>query len=997
MIVSQFYCVKCDKWFRQPIVFRRHQRECLIITMPQRNEEAEEEDNDEDNDENKKELRIENKNKNSLNRETKKESAVPVFSSRSSSPTKSPVKLETSTKATAGKRKLSLQNSIVNEQENKRTRLARTASAIALTAFKIPEPIVPGVKRRLGRPPKNPKPVDNSLKPEEEQQEENLKEDEKKINATSKSLISPITLPKSKRLLSKLITSQMTQSSRISTLKPTPASSALAAEPKKQKKKPGPKPKSSRLSSVSSIGSSSQSSNSKQLTRSTNKPGRPSRQLVAVDFEDTNNQSQDDDLDLDDDEIDEIDDIAVSDYEMDENTNASKQSTDTTTGAVNNLVTNAVANIKQETTLKSSNTNLSLTQTYKVKIQLCRPPSINTAASSNQLQASTSAASAVASASSALVANSSTTPNINSTTPSSKQHKEKENESILPLTPLKANAFVLNTPTATPSKQMTHMNSNLSVNASQNEPTESTNQNTNNSNVTTYFECPECDKKFVSQYGLLQHYDQHPTLAVTCSLCQITFENHHVLILHYKNAHNIKEKSERDSTASTNSKQQLNVIKKPDVKQKTFKSTGKSKQTSEDLIDVTGNITNDLSALPSIMTRTSRITNFSNNNNINNNSNHLNSTKPGLIAAAALLNHNLKYKTSGFADLSFIDFSCVNFPRIAQNFCEIWPRKLHAESTFQQPLHNYMCQKCGFYFPCKASLALHEMNKKFATSKLKAVTREIDSDQEKKNIDQAEEGEQRLNKNDSKKKITSRCELFMTNSKYLCYEKCLDEIITKIEDSFKSEDDDQEDKTCEFLKSFGLVPAKSLPVAAEGTEKKDQEKYLNLTEKLMLKLREQMLDINYQFIIDLDRWKFMHSTASVSTSATESNSEQSNDYYFHDTNKIHLKPHINLNRPLLIRSKKLKRNTFKASQTTIAAAAVTAAANKLHQRAQAAKPPQSQPQPSQPQQLNTFKSLLNAINSVNITSSTAKSSEVKTSHSSTTAKFSKPFFSATSG
>lgn len=280
------------------------------------------------------------------------------------------------------------------------------------------------------------------------------------------------------------------------------------------------------------------------------------------------------------------------------------------------------------------------------------------------------------------------------------------------------------------------------------------------------------------------------------------------------------------------------------------------------------------------------------------------------------------------------------------------------------------------------------MNKLFATSKLKAEHRQSDSEE--------------ANTTNSKKKITSRCELFMTNSKYLCYEKCLDEIITKIEDSFKSEEDDQEDKTSEFLKSFDLVPIKSLPVAEKtSVNKTDQSKYLNITEKLMLKLRQQMLDINYQFIIDLDRWKFMHSTASGSISTTESNSEQSNDYYFHDTNKIHLKPHINLNRPLLIRSKKLKRNAFKGSQTTIAAAAVTAAATRVHQRAQAAQAASViSPLPQPPvQQLTTFKSLLNAINSVNITSSTVKQSEVnsnaKSSHSN--AKFSKPFFSATSG
>jgi hypothetical protein len=335
-----------------------------------------------------------------------------------------------------------------------------------------------------------------------------------------------------------------------------------------------------------------------------------------------------------------------------------------------------------------------------------------------------------------------------------------------------------------------------------------------------------------------------------------------------------------------------------------------AKQTT-DLVDATNfdlNLNTDLSALPSIMTRTSRTT-----NNM-----HANSSKPGIIAAAALLNHNLKYKTSGFADLSFIDFSCVNFPRIAQNFCELWPRKLHSiESTNSssqqqqqqqqqqhQPLHNYLCNKCGFYFPCKASLILHKTNKLFASSKLKPCSNSNNV------ITTFDENNIIANNNSNKKKITSRCQLFMTNSKYLCYEKCLDEIITKIEDEErqqKLENTEKTDKTNAFLKSFDLVHVNTLPIGING-------KHLNLTEKLMLKLRDQMTDINHQFIVDLDRWKFMHSSSqnhSASTN-TDSNSEQSNDYY-HDSNKIHLKPHINLNRPLLIRSKKLKRNKLNLS------------------------------------------------------------------------------------
>ena len=65
--------------------------------------------------------------------------------------------------------------------------------------------------------------------------------------------------------------------------------------------------------------------------------------------------------------------------------------------------------------------------------------------------------------------------------------------------------------------------------------------NAANSNVTHTYECPECDKKFVSYYGLVQHYDQHPKLKVTCVLCEITFDNHHLLVEHNKNVHQLDE------------------------------------------------------------------------------------------------------------------------------------------------------------------------------------------------------------------------------------------------------------------------------------------------------------------------------------------------------------------------------------------------------------------------------------------------------------------------
>ena len=678
----------------------------------------------------------------------------------------------------------------------------RTLSLPAPVSIPQNEP----ARKRLGRPPKNtkPEPVKAIEPPKEEK------------------------LPKSKRLLSKL------------------------KELNKQKEATTVGKKSARLSSVSSVSSSTISSSNIKVNKNITK------QLETIDFENGDailNQS-----DIED--IDEIDNLQVSDCETNETEPASKN----------------------EQVLKPNNSNLNLIGTYKVKIQLRNTSTITTNIPNN---------------------NNKQKENIETKTDHQTPHKI-------------SNLFVLNTPTATPSKT-TQINTSINNQTEQ----ESSQQN---SNATAYFECPECDKKFVSRFGLFQHYDQHPTLAVTCPMCSITFENHHVLMLHDKNAHNIQSKDkETDKEAH---KQQ-----KPKAKNKN--KTKPVDEVSNQVID------NDLSALPSIMTRTSRLINNNQNNNI---------SKPSLITAAALLNHSLKYKTSGFADLSFIDFSCVKFPQIAQNFCELWPRKLQStDLSTQQPLHNYMCDKCEFYFPCKASLVLHKMNN--------SKTHLIDENQHK---------------------VASRCQLFMTNSKYLCYEKCLDEIITKIEQELETE------QTVEFLKTFDLVPSNTLPKLHELTS----------TEKLLLKLRQQMLDINHQFIIDLDRWKFIHSNQKQSN---DSNSEQSVDYY-HDSssqysNKIHLKPHVNLNRPLLIRSKKFKRNNSKlnALNTNIRAQISRPIVN--HKLA--------------PAQLVTFKSILNAINSVNITSTTSNidsKPKINTSTSqstavttTTTTKFSKPLFSATSG
>ena len=502
-------------------------------------------------------------------------------------------------------------------------------------------------------------------------------------------------------------------------------------------------------------------------------------------------------------------------------------------------------------------------------------------------------------------------------------------------------------------------------------PVANANVNNSASSNSHTFECPECDKKFVSYYGLFQHFDQHPNLAVSCTECQITFENHQALCLHNTKVHpnflaelnefkslkcgpqSAKKSEPPKSTTPTG--RIMPLIK--GAKQLNFQS--KSKSQGDELVAAIENtalsVNNELLALPSIMTRTSRLTNGE--KSFSQPVVNTTSAVAAMKTTAAIQKHNLNFKTSGFADLSFIDFSCLNFPRIAQNYCELWPRKLQLNNGSEaqlQPLHNYVCAECGFYFPCKASLTLHRMKKKFASSSLALPV-------------------------DETTKNSPLCPLFMTNSKYLCYEKCLDEIIDKIEMA--------EDSEADFFECFGLVDR----LRPSGCTKS-----ASLVTRLLGSLRKEMLGINPQFIVELDRWKLMHSSDSSFLGDAVPDFDAANY-----SSKIHLKPHVNLNRPLLIRSKKLKRHSQKAASS----------GNSSFKATTATKPVASQSVP-------TFTSVVNAINAANLSPAqtnkpsltpianqaaslvdlSAKTNIVpKPLNAPSVATFSKPFFTATSG
>lgn len=143
----------------------------------------------------------------------------------------------------------------------------------------------------------------------------------------------------------------------------------------------------------------------------------------------------------------------------------------------------------------------------------------------------------------------------------------------------------------------------------------------------------------------------------------------------------------------------------------------------------------------------------------------------------------------------------------------------------------------------------------------------------------------------------------MTNSKYLDYERTLDEVISKIEEMENEkpvESAEPDEQT--FMSWFGLIES----------NKAAQIQQQSHVEKLLLKLRQQlMLEINYQFNVELDRWKLTHSSLEqfnqFHNDITDTTSTPAVVHQY--SNKIYLKPSVNLNRPLLIRSKKIKRNT----------------------------------------------------------------------------------------
>ncbi|XP_015523016.1 ras-responsive element-binding protein 1 isoform X1 [Neodiprion pinetum] len=87
-------------------------------------------------------------------------------------------------------------------------------------------------------------------------------------------------------------------------------------------------------------------------------------------------------------------------------------------------------------------------------------------------------------------------------------------------------------------------------------------------------------------------------------------------------------------------------------------------------------------------------------------------------------NVNVGDSVTGFSDLTFMDFSAINFPGIARALCET---TLHLPASGE--VTKFQCRKCFRAFPCRASLDSHETD----CGTQIAVRENIPEDQSKRN------------------------------------------------------------------------------------------------------------------------------------------------------------------------------------------------------------------------------------------------------------------------
>lgn len=240
----------------------------------------------------------------------------------------------------------------------------------------------------------------------------------------------------------------------------------------------------------------------------------------------------------------------------------------------------------------------------------------------------------------------------------------------------------------------------------------------------------------------------------------------------------------------------------------------------------------------SILTRNLRL---NSNTTLNTSHNHqkfslINHTTNSLSLLSSSFSSSQITNKIGFADLSFIDFSCINFPRIAQNYCELWPRKI----AFNSPLHNYTCKYCSYSFPCPASLILH-MSKNNLNCKCLI---DLNNSSNNKNDNTAISTV-------SASTSAAAANATTNNNVTKCILKTLDDLITQIEYEFEFVDNNNlnhrkdENEKMKFLKNFNLI------------QKSDLNEY-KINEKKKYYLRSKLIDVNSQFIRDLNKWKLLH-------------------------------------------------------------------------------------------------------------------------------------------
>lgn len=505
-LAPQFTCIKCEKQFRQPIVYHRHREKCS-------------DGGDEDEEQPSKGKSSSTSHQHTItsrSASTSSSSTTTLNNEPRSKRQKSVDSTSTNTSTSTTTTRLALTRrtttittkpSAVSSSSSSNVATTTTTTTTTSSSTSNKKPQEPVVAARRGRPRKHSVPVSDVKKePNDDHNEEDNDNDADdqidEVVDNASEVSSNVSKPRQRlrsfnkpTIVNETLNKKLAASAK---KKPPMKGKILAKRGRPRLKMPTPP-----------------------------KPKMKTRREAKLEAAEVNNQpdesvQNDLDDDEDDDELtednlstatninDDLEEVIVSDYEMDNETAEQPDTADEPTvgdvksSACEAAPTSTIEPAMLANALLEPTKDLGACGTYKVKIVPRRQSS-----------------------------------SINNNNNNTAKSNAADSNTDTPQTPQKLNIKLNNV--NTPSKSLNGANSSTSTSSSN--LLAAANAPATPSAHINNFECPECDKKFVSYYGLLQHYDQHPTLAVTCAFCEITFDNHHALVLHNTNVHHLNESS----------------------------------------------------------------------------------------------------------------------------------------------------------------------------------------------------------------------------------------------------------------------------------------------------------------------------------------------------------------------------------------------------------------------------------------------------------------------